>query len=233
MGNPREHQDSAKDPEEEVYAKGWFFDGAWLQEHAVPVESGAHPTRKIVVDLNQGDSVAVLSSGKGKRIWGPNSVETVYWSSGSVSQTIYDLGKAPAIKPYVPRSVKQSASSTDTQTFEWNGERKTAAQWYSHSDRHVSVSKMAFRNRLKVLGWDVHRSLTTPVKASAAAAKHKSKPGIWTFEWNGERKTAQEWYEHPDRHPSVSKETFSARLKNLGWDVHRALTTPSGNKYQA
>ncbi|MDJ0463071.1 hypothetical protein [Streptomyces sp. H27-C3] len=166
--------------EEAAYANGRHYDPVWLRENAVPAESGDHPTTKIIVDLNLGDSVAVLSSGKGKKVWGPNSVETTFWSDGSVSQTVHDLGKAPEMPRTTPAGrfqkpdahkrgkpkpdARRGPREPDTQTFEWDGASKTVREWYAHPDRHESLSKEAFRNRLKELGWDVQRALTTPAR---------------------------------------------------------------------
>lgn len=130
---------------------------------------------RLVLDLGVGDSVARLDSTKGKRIYGPNSVEITWWPDGSIDTVIYDLGKAPEMSKegfdgrYVPTATKDGrklgrkpGETYDKTEFEWDGVSQTLGDWYKDTRRDPSVDLTLLRVRVKQLGWSVERALTTP-----------------------------------------------------------------------
>ncbi|KUL44794.1 hypothetical protein ADL22_12690 [Streptomyces sp. NRRL F-4489] len=157
----------------ELYKNGKHYDAQWLRQNALKAEKGPNPVRKVVVDLGLGDSVDRLDSTKGQRIFGPQSVETIFWPDGGIDQRLYDLGEAPAqprnsangrfLDPN-PRQGRKTGEYYDKDRFEWNGESKTAREWYEHPSRIDGLSLATFSTRLKKRGMSVQEALTTPVQ---------------------------------------------------------------------
>lgn len=87
--------DDSSNPDGGVPAKRKFYDRAFLTANSVPVEPG-NCVRRIVVDLEPGDSMQILASTKGKRLYGPQSVETLFYADGGEEQNCYPLGETPS-----------------------------------------------------------------------------------------------------------------------------------------
>ncbi|MFJ2116138.1 hypothetical protein ACIOEX_30350 [Streptomyces sp. NPDC087850] len=168
---------------EEQYRNGTHYDRNWLREHAVKAGPGPNPLMKVVVDLGVGDSVERLDSTKDKKVWGPQSVEVVYWPDGGIDQNLYELGKAPEmprntfdgryIDPNAAKAGRKVGQYYDKDTFDWDGETKTAREWYDHPRRIEGLAFPTFRNRLKQQGMTVEEALTQPVARGGRRATKK------------------------------------------------------------
>ncbi|MEU7146981.1 hypothetical protein AB0B15_02915 [Streptomyces sp. NPDC045456] len=155
----------------DVYAQGTHYDAGWLRENAVKTAPGKNPPRKIVVDLGLGDSVDRLDSSRGVRLYGPQSVEVIYWPDGGIDQRCYELGKAPEMpratsagRYLSSKTGRQTGTYVDKTTYEFDGEHKTLRQWYEDPRRSEEVSYETFRARVKGSGWPIYRALTEPVR---------------------------------------------------------------------
>lgn len=153
------------------YANGTHYTSSWLREHAVPAERGKNPLKKVVVDLNVGDSVEDITSTKGKKVWGPSSVEVLFWPDGGQDMRVHELGRAPEMPrttfdgrflPPESKVGRQKGHYVDKDTYEWDGKRLTVREWFDDPRRDPSVNYALLRLRIKNKGWTVQKALTTP-----------------------------------------------------------------------
>lgn len=105
-------------------------------------------------------------------------------------------------------TMKQQANNRTTNHFlEYNGIRKTIAEWSEIS----GINEETFRNRIKA-GWPIARALTEPTNNTRVDR---------FIEYNGETKKMYEWANEV----GVPSNTIRNRL-NAGWSPERALTEP-------
>lgn len=154
----------------ELYANGKHYDIQTITEMATKDGPG-ESRRRTVIDLGIGDSVDRRDSTKGKRIYGPCSVEVIFWPDGGIDMREYDLGQAPAMSKntsdgkYIrPGAQKGRAlgDGWDKTTYEWDGVSKTLSEWHRDDRRDPSVTLTLLRTRVKNSHWSVEKALTTP-----------------------------------------------------------------------
>ncbi|MFE9412280.1 hypothetical protein ACFYN0_26330 [Streptomyces sp. NPDC006704] len=168
-----ELDEAAEEALAEQYKNGKHYDRAWFRANALKAGPGPNPLKVATVDLGVGDSAERLDSTKGQKLWGPQSVEVVFWPDGGIDQNLYDLGKAPKppkntyngryIDPTVEKG-RKTGDYYDKQLFEWDGESKTAREWYEHPSRIEGLSRTTFTDRLKKQGMSVPEALTAPIQ---------------------------------------------------------------------
>lgn len=102
------------------------------------------------------------------------------------------------------------------ETMEAFGERKTLGEWYRDPRLVVDGSRLGSRLRL---GWDLEQAMTAP----EGSVYHKPEKGTYVTAF-GETKNLTDWAE--DARCVASRWDLSRRL-GAGWEVERAMTTPT------
>lgn len=121
--------------------------------------------------------------------------------------------------------------------YEAFGELKVLSEWFK-DPRNMCTSKRQFQRRVYSRGWSVERALTTPLNKAkdSTLPRHlkplKPKPPKVHKKWRmlsvwGETKSLKEWSRDP--RCVVCTDTLRKRI-NRGWNIHRALTAPPGQK---
>jgi hypothetical protein len=229
----------------EAYANGTHYDAGVVKKMATKDGPG-NARRRAVVDLGVGDSVDRLNSAKGERIYGPASVEVIFWPHGEVTQATHELGEAPPmsrndwngnyVNPIMATTGRKRGEGYDSTVYEWEGVSKTIHDWFNDERRHPSVTRGMLRGRIKTQKWTVERALTTPKaapKPAPATPKRKWGEGYdsTVYAWDGVSKTIHEWFKDERCHPSVTLNVLRSRIKTQKWTVERALTTPKTPPY--
>lgn len=109
-----------------------------------------------------------------------------------------------------------------TETAEAFGEARALGEWLD--DARCVVSRRLLNVRLRT-GWALEEAMTTPERTKV----HCVTKGTFVVAF-GERKNLTRWAEDP--RCAVTRWNLAQRLE-AGWDVERALTTPSGASEKA
>jgi AraC-like DNA-binding protein len=91
--------------------------------------------------------------------------------------------------------------------LEYNGERKTLAEWA----REFNISSSLISDRIRLLGWTVKDALETPVRYN--------KNDI-LFKRGDEEKKISEWA----KELNISMNKVWERINRFGWDIEKSLT---------
>ncbi|MBD0733984.1 hypothetical protein [Streptomyces sp. CBMA29] len=156
---------------EAAYAKGTHYTAATVREMAAKDGSGNNVRKRAVVDLGVGDSVDRFDSTKGRKIYGPASVEIIFWPDGGIDQRVHEIGEAPAMSKkgfdgrYIPPGTykgRKKGDFWDKTEYEWDGVSQPLGEWFNDARRHPSVTALLLRTRVKQSGWSIEQALTTP-----------------------------------------------------------------------
>jgi len=110
----------------------------------------------------------------------------------------------------VERALTEPVRETD-QTYSFAGKSRTLPQWA----RKVGISLGTLRSRLD-RGLTIEQALTTPL----------AERGGQTYAFNGEALTLRKWAEKTGIHIDTLRE----RIRQNGWPIEKALTTPVKSK---
>jgi hypothetical protein len=106
--------------------------------------------------------------------------------------------------------VTQANNTRRNRIVEFNGERRTLAEWA----RWAGLTWYTLRNRLDNLDWSFEKAMTTPTETAAI------------YEFQDKRLTLRQWAKEAE----MDYETLSSRVRKLGWPIERALTEPIAHK---
>lgn len=206
--------------DEEDAPLGRFFSAEEIRTLAERTGNGVKTT---VLRLDRGDSAADLASTKGKRIWGPSVVTVAFWPDGGVDTIVRSesemtdkmrrmyvdaesavdrlavaAGRLPQRKKGVTR---KDPKGTDAERFRVFGESKTLRTWAV--DKRCRVDLDTLRRRVRNLGWDIERALTTAMAGMSVPFERVRPPentgsvgrNATTYEAFGRRRTLQQWGE--------------------------------------
>jgi hypothetical protein len=131
----------------------------------------------------------------------------------TIERSDVNNGYSPENCIWAMNDVQQNNKRT-SRFIEFNGERKTIAQWASE----LGMTRHALRGRID-LGWSIEMAFNTPID------KKQIGHNIM-IEHNGRSMTMRQWSEDT----GIGYDSLKQR-RSLGWSVEKMLTTPKGRRY--
>lgn len=139
------------------------------------------------------------------------AIENGYSDSLTIDRIDSEKGYEPSNCRWVTRQ-EQANNRNSNHLISFNNEQHSIADWA----KITGISHTALKQRIAA-GWTIEEALTTPQYST-----NKTR----NLTYNGITKRMSEWADEY----GINYSTLQNRINLHGWDIERALTTPTGSR---